>query len=253
MAIASILITGAASGLGAACARSFAAADARLVLVDRNEIQLAALAAELGSSRVMTVAGDVTESSLAETAVKAALDNFGQLDVLVNSAGIDPLDARGVLETSDVQWRLVMDVNVTGAFFFSRAAVAAMKANGGGSIVNIASVSALKPSPEETVYSVSKAALLQLTKCIALDYARDNIRANCVCPGMLEEIMGDRRAQMSDRDAAARSDAASSVIPLGREGRYDEIARIVGFLADPDQSGYMTGASLVADGGYLLA
>ena len=103
------------------------------------------------------------------------------------------------------------------------------------------------------MYSVSKAALLQLTKCIALDYARDNIRANCVCPGMLEEIMGDRRAQMSDRDAAARSDAASSAIPLGREGRYDEIARIVGFLADPDQSGYMTGASLVADGGYLLA
>jgi NAD(P)-dependent dehydrogenase (short-subunit alcohol dehydrogenase family) len=251
--VSSVIITGAASGLGAACAHSFAESGARLVLVDRNEAPLAALASELGAERVIAVAGDVTQSSLADTAVKTALDAFGHLDVLINSAGIDPLDARGVLETSDAQWQMVMDVNVTGAFFFSRAAVAAMKANGGGSIVNIASVSALKPSPEETVYSVSKAALLQLTKCIALDYARDNIRANCVCPGMLEAIMGDRRAQMSDQDASARSQAASKAIPLGREGRYTEIARMVSFLADADQSGYMTGASLVADGGYLLA
>jgi NAD(P)-dependent dehydrogenase (short-subunit alcohol dehydrogenase family) len=254
VAVKSVIITGAASGLGATCARSFADDEAGLILVDRNEALLAELASELsGKAEIIPIIGDVTQSALAEKAVTAALDAFGQLDVLVNNAGIDPLNAKAALETSDDQWHMIMGVNVTGAFFFSRAAIKAMKANGGGSIVNVASVSALKPSPEETAYSVSKAALLHLTKCIALDYAGDNIRANCVCPGMLESIMGDRRAQMTENAAAARSRAASSVIPLGREGQYSEMARIVRFLADPEQSGYMTGANLVADGGYLLA
>lgn len=184
-----ILITGAASGLGAECAHQFAAGGADLVLVDRDEAGCRELADALSTSaKVELVIGDVAIRATAEAAVLAARKRFGRLDVLVNNAGIDPLSATTVTETSEAQWDAVMNVNVKAAFLFSRAALPLLLESGRGSIVNVASVSGLTPSPQEAVYSVSKAALVQLTKSIALDYAGLGVRANCICPGFMEAI-----------------------------------------------------------------
>jgi NAD(P)-dependent dehydrogenase (short-subunit alcohol dehydrogenase family) len=250
-----VLITGAASGLGAETARQFAAAGACLVLVDRNAPLLAATAATIraGGAAVATLDGDVTHAALAEAAVALALAQFGAIDVLFCNAGIDPLTATDAVGTTEAQWDAVMDVNVKAAWLFARAALPAMIAAGGGAIINTASISAVQPSPAETVYSVSKSALQQLTKCIALDYAAHNIRANCICPGFLEAVMLDRRAELSPDRLAQRAASAEKLVPMRRQGRYDEIARAVLFFASSADASYITGASLVIDGGMTLA
>jgi NAD(P)-dependent dehydrogenase (short-subunit alcohol dehydrogenase family) len=250
-----VLITGAASGLGAECARAFGFEGANLVLIDSSGPLVMEVADSLEASGVSVTAivGDVRTEATATQACEAAMVRFGRLDVLVNNAGIDPLNATTVTGTSEAQWDAVMDVNVKAAWRFTRAALPLMIGAGrGGAIVNLASVSAVLPSPEETAYSVSKAALLHLTKCTALDYASHNIRANSVCPGFMEAVMRDRRADLSDAQLAQRSGAAASVVPLGREARYAEVARSVLFLASDAEASYITGASLVIDGGLTL-
>ncbi len=248
-----IIITGAASGLGAACARKFAAMDANLILVDYAGDRLAALGEDLRKTMaapVREIVGDVTQSTTAETAIQHAIE-FGGPHILVNNAAIDPLAARSVSETSDALWDSIMAVNVKAAFLFTRATLPEMIRLGGGAIVNIASISAILPSPNEAAYSVSKAALLQLTRATALDYAAQGIRANCICPGMLEAVMSDRQRDLTPADLLTRSTAAAAAVPMGREGRYDEIASAVAFLAS-DDSAYTTGATLVIDGGLTL-
>ena len=199
-----------------------------------------------------SVAGSVADASVAARAVQAAVTRFGRLDVLFANAGIDPLSARSVTETTEEQWDAVMAVNVKGAFLFAREAIPAMEGQGGGAIVFTASIAGLKPSGEETAYNVSKAALVSLTRSIALDYAGRGIRANCICPGFLESVMNDRRADLSPERLAERSARAARLVPLGREGRYGEIARSVLFLADAAESSYVTGATLTVDGGIVL-
>jgi NAD(P)-dependent dehydrogenase (short-subunit alcohol dehydrogenase family) len=249
-----IIITGAASGLGAECARAFGAEGASLVLVDLSGPLVTEVAASLKAAGVpvKAIEGDVRSAATAAEACDAAMMAFGRLNILVNNAGIDPLDATNVTGTSEAQWDAVMDVNVKAAWRFTQAALPLMIADGGGAIVNLASVSAVLPSPDETAYSVSKAALLHLTKCTALDYASHNIRANAVCPGFMEAVMRDRRADLSEAQLAGRSGAAASMVPLGREARYSEVARSVLFLASDADAGYITGASLVIDGGLTL-
>jgi NAD(P)-dependent dehydrogenase (short-subunit alcohol dehydrogenase family) len=250
-----VLVTGAASGLGAETAAQFAAEGARLVLVDIDASALGAQAAWLRDrgADVESVAGDASRDDVARSAVEAARRTFGAVDILFNNAGIDPLSARRVTLTTEEQWDRVMAVNVRSAFLFSRAVLPAMVERGRGVIVNTASIAGLKPGPDETVYNVSKAALVQLTRSMALDYAADGIRVNCICPGFLEAVMTDRRQDLSPDELDGRSARASALVPLGREGRYAEIARSVLFLADPKEASYITGASLVVDGGILLA
>lgn len=165
-----VLITDAASGLGAECARQFHGEGSRLVLVDRDAGRLAALAQGLDRD-VSWLAGDVAAADTATRAVDLAVQGFGRLDVLLNDAAIDPLSACSVLDTSDQDWRAVIDVNLTAAFYFSRAAIATMRTTGGGAIVAVASISALTPTPEEAAYSV-KVGLLHLMRAIALDHAK---------------------------------------------------------------------------------
>lgn len=246
-----VIVTGAASGLGAECARQFAAEGANLILVDLNEQALAGTAAGMAGGAV-TVAGDVSLPATAEKTAKAALDAFGRIDVLVSNAGIDPLTATSVTGTTEAQWDSVMAINVKASFLLSQAILPIMAANGGGAIVATGSIASLQPSAQETAYSVSKAALLQLVRCIAVDYAGQNIRANCICPGYMEAVMVDRRAELSADRLAARSSGAAASVPLGREGRYGEIARSVLFLASNADAGYITGAELVIDGGLRL-
>ena len=247
------LITGGASGLGRAVARQMSAEGAGLVLVDWDEKSLVATASEIArlGGRVESLRGDVSDPATATRAVDLARKEFGRLDILFNNAGIDPLRARSVTETEVEDWERVMDVNVKSAFLMSRAAIPLMRAGGGGSIVNTASIAGLKPAGNETVYSVSKASMVSLTGALALDYAVDGIRANCVCPGFMEMVMTDRRRDLTEEQQAQRAAGASAIVPLGRQGTYEEVAKAVLFLAGPDAS-YITGTSLVVDGGLLL-
>jgi NAD(P)-dependent dehydrogenase (short-subunit alcohol dehydrogenase family) len=239
------MVVGAASGLGEAATRAFAAEGAKLVLVDLDADRLTRLAAQLPIAAV-TVPGD---AATAETDIAAA---GGVVDVLFIAAGVDPKSATDVPGTSLADWSAVMAVNVTAAFLFARATLPGMIAAGAGSILFTSSIAGLKPARQEAVYSVSKAALIQLARCIAIDHAAQGVRANCLCPGYLEAVMRDRRAVMSDADLRARSEAAQAAIPMGREGSYAEMADLVLFLCDHRAANYVTGQAFAADGGVLL-
>jgi NAD(P)-dependent dehydrogenase (short-subunit alcohol dehydrogenase family) len=247
------LITGGASGLGLEVARQMAAEGARLVLVDWNEQALKSAVGKVARAggEVRHLQGDVSNAATAAAAVELVRSAFGRLDILFNNAGIDPLRARSVIETDVSDWDRILDVNVGSAYLMARAAVPLMRVGGGGSIVNTASIAGIKPARDEAAYSVSKAAMISLTGSLAIDFAADGIRANCVCPGFMEMVMTDRRRDLTEDQQAARAEGASARVPLGRQGTYEEVAKAVLFLAGPDAS-YITGAALVVDGGLLL-
>jgi NAD(P)-dependent dehydrogenase (short-subunit alcohol dehydrogenase family) len=249
-----VIATGAASGLGLAAAEMFGAEGASLVLVDLNADALDQAAKRIFATgaAVSAVVGDVSDSNIALQAVKVAIEQYRRVDVLFNNAAIDPWNATSLEETPENMWSQVIDVNLKSAYMFTREAIPQMRKGGGGAIVNTASTAGLKASPRESVYGISKAALIQLTKSVARDHAAEGIRCNCICPGFLESVMSDRGKDMSDELRARRRERASGLVPLGREGRYDEVARAVLFLADPAESSYITGASLVIDGGFTL-
>lgn len=246
-----VMIVGAASGLGAEAARQFAAEGARLCLVDRDGEGVSEVAKGLPDA--FAVPGDAAQAAVAETAVAQAMARWGHVDVLFSNLGIDPLTATTVVNTTEAQWDAVMAVNVKAGFLFARAVIPQMAARNGGSILFTGSVAALKPGRDEAAYNVSKAALLQLARSIAIDHAGDRIRANCICPGFLEAVMTDRRAEMTDAMLAARAETAARIVPLGRQAGYAEVARLVLFLCDDAVCGYVTGSAFTVDGGILLA
>jgi NAD(P)-dependent dehydrogenase (short-subunit alcohol dehydrogenase family) len=247
-----VVATGAASGLGLATVRQFAAEGAHLVLVDRAEQALMEVVAELvgNGTKAVAVVGDVSRAATATHAVQTALTEFGRVDVLFNNAGIDPLEATTLVETSEELWDAVIDVNVKSAYLFAKQAIPAMIAGGGGAIVNTASSAGLKASPREAVYGISKAAVIALTRALARDFTSQGIRTNAICPGFLECITTDRRATMTEEQKSARRALAGTLVPLGREGSYDEVARSILFLASPESS-YTSGAALLIDGGWI--
>ena len=247
-----ILATGAASGLGLATARLFAKEGASLVLVDVNGEKLLAAQHELRDigAHVEIVVGDVSTAQTAQDAVALADKSFGRLDVLFNNAAICPLSATALIETPEALFDQVIDINLKSVYLFCTAAIPLIARSGGGSVVNTASTAGLKASPRESVYGISKAAVIQLTKSIARDHAKDKIRANCICPGFLESVMTDRRADMTDEALVKSRARAAELVPLGREGEYDEVARSVAFLASELESSYITGAAIVIDGGF---
>src|SRR6478752_8700008 len=180
--------------------------------------------------------------------VSCATDTYGGLHVLYNNAGIFPADDGGVLDTPESTWDTVMEINLKGVWFGCRAGIPAMIASGGGSIVNVASFVALMgAATAQIAYTASKGGVLAMTREIAVEYGRRNIRANSLCPGpiatpMLEELMSDPE----------RKQRRLVHIPMGRLGRAEELAKAALFLAS-DESSYMTGAALVVDGGITAA
>jgi NAD(P)-dependent dehydrogenase (short-subunit alcohol dehydrogenase family) len=247
-----VVATGSAAGLGLATVRQFAAEGARLVLVDWSEQALKDVVGDFTAAGVQAVGvpGDVSLASTATEAVRVAVDTFGRIDVLFNNAAIDPLAATSLTETSEEMWDKVIDVNLKSAYLFVRETIPVMVAAGGGSIISTASSAGTKASPREAVYGISKAALIALTRSVARDHSHEGIRANCVCPGFLEGIVNDRRAAMTNEAIAARAARAADLVPMGREGRYEEVARSILFLAS-EESSYTSGASLLIDGGWL--
>lgn len=238
------LITGAASGMGAATAREFAAAGGHVVIVDLNAGLARNVAAEIGVQE--PIIGDVSDSAFCRRAVEMTLKRHGRLDILVNCAGIIfRADAQG---TSDENWRRVMAVNVDGVFFMSRAAIGQMKKQGSGVIVNFGSIWGGVGAAGVAAYCASKGAVHNLTRAMALDHARDGIRINAVCPGEVNTPMlaSGRPSPPTPEDLKKLGE---TVVPMGRLADPVEIARVVLFLAS-NAASYMTGSLVTVDAGY---
>ena len=238
-----MIVSGAASGMGAATARLFAAEGDHVVVLDRDRAGAERTAAELGGSALV---GDVSDSAFCDAAVERAVGDHGRLDVLVNAAGtIVRADAEG---TSDADWARVLSVNVSGTFYLCRAAIRQMRAQQRGAIVNFGSIWGEVGGRGHVAYCASKGAIHQLTRALALDHARDGIRVNGVCPGEVDTPMlrSGRERPVSD---ASLAEMAERTVPMGRLAHPEEIARVVLFLAS-DAASYMTGALVPVDAGY---
>lgn len=238
-----VVVTGGASGMGAATAREFARRGATVVVVDRNEEAARAVGAELG---VVPLTGDVSRSAFCDEAAAAVLSRYGRLDVLVNAAGI--IKRTDVIHTSDEAWRQIFGVNVDGIFFMCRAVLPAMVAQRSGVVVNFGSIWGDIGAAGVAAYCATKGAVHNLTRAMALDHARDGIRILAVCPGEVDTpMLASERAAPPTR--AFLDDMADRTIPVGRLAQPEEIARVVLFLASEDAS-YMTGAMVNVDGAY---
>ena len=243
------LVTGGGSGIGAAICRAYADQGARVVVADVNASGGGAVAAELGLSGAFHQT-DVTQLDSVRRAVGVAVERFGRLDVFVNCAGIGLVGS--VQETASEDWNRLMAVNVSGVFHGSRAAVDQMlqQEPKGGVIVNIASVAGQIGVPRRFAYCATKGAVIAMTRQLAVDYVRENIRCNAICPGTVfspfvegyvERFHHDTREE-TIRELHARQ-------PLGRMGRPEEIADLAVYLAS-DESGFMTGSEIAIDGGW---
>jgi len=236
-----VVVAGGASGIGAACTARFAAAGDRVVIVDIADPSRLALPANVSALRV-----DVRDSAACDVAIASVVAQHGSVGVLVNAAGV--ITRATALDTTDEEWHRQFAVNVDGTFFLSRAVTRVMAANGGGAIVNIASMWGMVGGTGHAAYCAAKGAVVQLTRAMALDHARARVRINAVCPGEVETPMlraGGRAAPLSD---AQISTLGSSSIPLGRVASPDEVASVIEFLASPAAS-YMAGAIVAVDGG----
>jgi meso-butanediol dehydrogenase / (S,S)-butanediol dehydrogenase / diacetyl reductase len=239
-----ILVTGGTSGIGRATVELFAHEEARVAFTGRRVELGRSLVEKLG---VVYIQADHRRGEDCEQAVTQALEAFGRIDVLFNNAGIV---VSGTAEsTTEMDWENTLALNVTAVWRMSRLVIPVMRRQGGGVIINNASDWGLVGAPQAAAYCASKGAVVQMTRAMALDHAKENIRINAVCPG---DIFVERWIQQGYfRGSGAVDELAarkSEEIPIGRVGETIEIARAVLFLASDDSS-YMTGATLVVDGG----
>lgn len=240
------LITGAGTGIGRAIAIAFASEGARVVLVGRREALLARVAHEIGKNSLV-IQADVAHKSDIDRAINETASSFGGVNVVVNNAGV--LHIGTSEQISDDQWDEAFNINVRGVWQTSKSALPYLRRQGGGSIINIASVLGLNGARNRAAYASSKGAVVLLTKCMAIDHGHENIRVNAICPGFVEtELTQQVFTQAADPDAVRRERTA--VHPIGRLGQPQDIAGLAVFLAS-DESAWVTGAVLPVDGGYL--
>jgi meso-butanediol dehydrogenase/(S,S)-butanediol dehydrogenase/diacetyl reductase len=245
------IVTGGGTGIGAATARLFAREGAKVVVTGRRAGPIEAVASEIGG---VAVRGDTTDPGHASEAVEAALGRFEGLDVVVANAGTVFPGAAG--DTDDEGWRRTLEVNLTGPLLLVRAALPALIARGGGSIVLVSSVAALVSSAASAAYVTSKTGLLGLARSVAVDYGPLGVRANALCPGWVVTPMGDESIdELALQRRITREEAyriATAHVPMRRPASADEVASCCLFLASAESS-IVTGATLVADGGATAA
>lgn len=232
------VVTGGGSGIGAATCRRFAAHGAAVAVLDIDEESARSVADEVGA---VAITVDVADSAALTQAFEHAATELGGLTTVFNNAGVGGL--RPLHEYPDDEWQRLIDVNMTGVFAGLRAAVPLLRRSGGGSIVNCASQSALRPTRGEAPYSAAKAGAVALTRSAALEYGRDNIRVNAVLPGFIETPL----TALAAAEPSLR-EPIEAATPLRRIGTAEEVADCVVFLCSPMAS-YVTGHSLVVDGG----
>ena len=235
------VITGGASGIGAAAARRFHDEGSSVVIADTNEDAGRELVAELGNDRAAFVVTDVSDWSNIEAMTKFACDRFGQIDVLFNNAGIGNF---GMTPDLDIeQWRKVIAIDLDAVFYGCKAVIPVMRKQGGGAIINTASALGLAGDYGFTAYNAAKGGVVNYTRAAAIDHARDNIRINAICPGpVTTPIVSDIQAMPGLQEAWDRT------VPLGRFAEPEEIAAVAAFLASDDAS-YIVGAIISVDGG----
>lgn len=248
-----VVITGAASGVGRCAAGLFADAGARVVLADRNAEGARAVAAELPEDTRPLVAGlDLADEDSVIRCVDSVIEETGRIDVLFNNAGIGPSahdvhPMRNVVETPASAWSAILQINLIGPALMCRGVIPHMVEAGGGAIINNASINALVGLTGADAYTASKGGIVALTRAMAVEWARQGIRVNCLCPGPIDTPMN--APWLADPGKRAYLEAG---VPAGRVARPEEIADVAFFLAS-DAAGYMTGAIIPVDGGWTAA
>jgi NAD(P)-dependent dehydrogenase (short-subunit alcohol dehydrogenase family) len=246
------VVTGASSGIGRAIARRYGAEGAAVFVADINTAggeETAAMIRDAGGQGTF-VACDVSDPEQMQAAIDRAATDAGRLDIVVNNAGVGG-SGKPAGEMAVEDFQRVIAVNLLGPFYGAKFAIPHLRRAGGGSIIIVSSVYGLIGAPNTPAYAASKGGLIMLTKQMAVDYSREKIRVNCICPGFVDTDLGGRRARMSPEDAArahAAREARAAIQPIGRQAQPEEMAGAAVFLASDDAS-FVVGSILVVDGG----
>jgi len=246
------IVTGGSRGIGKAIALGFAKAGAKVVLTSRKMNDLEANAAEIKAfgGEAFPIQAHLGKMAEINRMVGTVMDRYGRIDILVNNAGSSPaMDT--VLDSDERLWETIMNLNLRGLYFTSQAVAKVMKKQGGGKMINIASIDGFKPEPGVSVYSISKAGVRMITKAFALELAPFNIQVNTIAPGPISTKMLDSHwFHLPPEEAKKQKEAMAKMTPMGRIGEPDEIVGAAIYLAS-DASSYTTGAEIVVDGGLL--
>lgn len=242
----SVIVTGGASGIGEATVKLFAAEGASVVIADVNSAgeSVAQQLCQQGQKAIF-IQTDVSKADDANRLIQETLNQYGRLDILHNNAGI--LVVGAVTTISEADWDRCIDINLKSVYLVSKYAIPAMQQTGGGVIINTASTAGISGGSGYAVYGASKAGIILLTQCMALDFARHNIRVNAVCPGPTATPM----ILSSATDQQSALDRWAKELPIGRAGKPEDTAKAVAYLASDDAS-FVTGSAFVVDGGRLL-
>jgi NAD(P)-dependent dehydrogenase (short-subunit alcohol dehydrogenase family) len=233
------LITGAGSGIGRATAVLFAQEGAKIAVADyvaEDGEETVRLIEEAGGEAIF-IEADVRKSADVQRMIQSAVDTFGRLDILHNNAGVNTICL--LAEVAEEEWDRVLDTNLKGTFLGTRYALPVMLGQGGGVIINTASNMGMNAQANVSPYCVSKAAIIMLTKATSAEYAKQNIRANCICPGFIETPMTQPWESVVDIEKT----------PPGKYGQPEDVANAALYLAS-DDAGYVTGSAMIVDGGY---
>jgi meso-butanediol dehydrogenase / (S,S)-butanediol dehydrogenase / diacetyl reductase len=244
------IITGAAAGIGRASTLLFAGEGAKVAAVDLDDGGIHSLVQEVNAvgGEALAVRADVSRAEEVQRVVKAVLERFGRVDILFNNVGIVPHGKIHMI--TEAEWDRTMTINVKSMYLLCREVIPVFLRQGGGVILNTSSATALRSVPDRVAYSTSKGAVLSLTRSMAVDYVRDHIRVNCLCPGTVDTpSFRQRMAAFPDPEDALRQFVARQ--PMGRLGTADEIAQAALYLVS-DEAQFVTGAAFSIDGGMAI-
>jgi NAD(P)-dependent dehydrogenase (short-subunit alcohol dehydrogenase family) len=246
-----VIVTGGALGIGRAAALAFAAEGASVTVADVNEAAGSRTVGEMPAGKGLLVRADVARASECQRVVAETVARFGGVDVLFNNVGIQPPESYANVEgQTEEMWDRILDVNLKSYFLMAKYAIPEMRKRGGGVIVNTASVQGLQSMPGVPAYAASKGGVLSLTRQMAVDYARENIRVTAVCPGTIDTEMVRAAAAGEPDGVEAALKRYGESHPIGRIGTGQDIANAVLFLAS-DRASFITGEYVCVDGGYM--